>query len=530
MGEAARPRWRRARTRHGAADALAALSAAALALLLLAHLTGSPRAWLLFYDGDSVLPALLAGSVRVGQDADWALSSVAFVPEAAVYLALAALGLPVQATLALNAVVNLLALYAALRFVAGAALPGREPATRAALALGAFTVFIGFGLLEGSASRETLELASLLATTTYYSAAVIATVVCLALLLRVLAPSRRESAARRDAVVLAAVTALSVMSNPIVALWYVAPLLALAALALGLGLAPRSRLAAAAAALVGGGALGLVLRLPLSGADGLLTETPGDKVDLAGSAASARYYAGLLTQRWADGGWPVLLVVALLLGLGVAATIVALRARRLEPALLATAGWFVPLVSVLGAIALGTQSPRYLQPVLLAPVLVVIAAPVLLPTTGAVLERMRARRLAVPVAVALATALIAAGAVAGGTTARRLDAVDASVGCVVDWVEASARTGVGTFWTVRAPKAYLADPRRLVQVDAELNGYAWLVNRDDYATRRASFIVVSDDGGVAVPPGLPGPRIVDCGRYTILDYDRAVLEIGPAHG
>jgi len=528
MGEAARPRWRGARTRHWPAEALAALSAATLSVLLLAHLVGSPRAWLLLYDGDSVLPALLAGSVRVEQSADWALSAVAFVPESAVYLALAALGLSVQATLALNAVVNLLALYAALRFVAGAALPDRGSGARAALALGAFAVFIGFGLLEGSASRETLELASLLATTTYYSAAVIATVVCLALLLRVLAPSRPENAARRDAVLLAAVTALSVMSNPIVALWYVAPLLALAALALGAGLAPRPRLAAAAAALVAGSALGTLLRQPLRS---LLTENPGDKVNLAGSAASARYYADLLAQRWADGGWPVVLVVALLLSVGVAATVVALRTRRLEYALLATAGWFIPLLSVLGAIALGTQSPRYLQPVLVAPVLAVIAAPVLLrPTVDAAFERMRARRLAVPVAFTLAAALIAAGAVAGGTTARRLDSVDASVGCVVDWVEASARTGAGTFWTVRAPKAYLADPRRLVQVDAQLNGYAWLVNRDDYAARRASFIVVSADGGVAVPPGLPEPRLVDCGRYTILDFDRAVLEIGPAHG
>jgi hypothetical protein len=294
MAEGARPRRR---GRRWAIETLAALSAAALSVLLLAHLAGSPRAWLLFYDGDSVLPALLAGSIRVGQSADWALSSVAFVPESAAYLALAALGLPVQHTLALNAVVNLLALYAALRSVAGAALPDRAAATRAALALGSFAVFVGFGLLEGSASRETLELASLLATTTYYSAAVIATVLCLALLLRVLAPSRREPAVRRDAVVLAAVTALSVLSNPIVALWYVAPLLALAALALGLDLAPRRRIAAGAAALASGSALGAVLRLPLGS---LLTESPGDMVNPAGSAASARYYAGLLAQRWAS--------------------------------------------------------------------------------------------------------------------------------------------------------------------------------------------------------------------------------------
>ena len=538
MAEAARPRGgggvsRRGRPARWAVEAVAALCAAALAVLLLAHLSATPRAWLLLYDGDSVLPALIAGSVRIGQGADWALSAVAFLPESALYLALATLGLSTQATLALNAVVNLLALYAALRFVAGAALPERTVG-RPALALGAFAVFVGFGLLESSATRESLETASLLATTTYYSATVIATVLTLGLLVRIVAPARTRSSALRLAMVLAAVTALSVMTNPIAALWFVAPLLALAALALAARSAPPQRAAAAALALVLGAAIGALLRLPLGD---LLTAGPGDKVDIAGSAASARYYADLLAQRWNDGGWPVVVVAALLLVLGAAATVAGLRSRRLEPTLVATASWLIPLVVVLGAIATGTQSPRYLQPVLFAPVLAVIAAPGLLArhreagsrerVWG---ERMPARRLAGPLALAVAAALIATGTVAGVSAARRLDAVDASVRCVVDWVEASARTGVGTFWSVRAPKAYLSDPSRLVQVDSELNGYAWLVNRDDFVADRASFIVESSDGAApAVPAGLPRPQRIDCGRFAIIDYGRAVLEIGPVH-
>jgi hypothetical protein len=525
MAEAARRRgWSR-----WAVETLAALCATALAVLLLAHLTGSPRAWLLLYDGDSVLPALIAGSVRADQGADWALSAVAFVPESAVYLALAAFGLSVQATLALNAIVNLLALYAALRLVAGTALGTRAGPSRAVLAVCAFAVFIGFGLLESSASRETLELATLLATTTYYSASVIATVVGVALLVRVVAPSRTEAAARRDAVVLTAVTALSVMTNPIVALWFGAPLLALAALALATRVARPRRVAAAVVALGAGGVIGALLRLPLSG---LLTAGPGDKLDLAGSAASARYYGDLLAQRWNDGGWPVILAAALLMALGVAGTVVALRGGRLEPALVATASWLIPLVVVLGAIAVGTQSPRYLQPALFAPVLAMIAVPGSFARGTATVrgERMPAQRLAGPLALTVAAALIAVGTVSGASAARRLDAVDASVGCVVDWVEATGRTGVGTFWAVRAPKAYLTDQRRLVQVDARLDGYAWLVDRNDFAADRASFIVASAEGAApAVPEGLPRPERIDCGRFTILDYGRAVLEIGPAH-
>src|SRR5690606_8509823 len=66
---------------------------------------------------------------------------------------------------------------------------------------------------------------------------------------------------------------------------------------------------------------------------------------------------------------------------------------------------------------------------------------------------------------------------------------DADLQCVTDWVDASGRTGAGQFWTVRLPKLHLQDPSRLVQVDHRLNGYAWLVDRDDFDALAVSFLL-----------------------------------------
>lgn len=107
---------------------------------------------------------------------------------------------------------------------------------------------------------------------------------------------------------------------------------------------------------------------------------------------------------------------------------------------------------------------------------------------------------------------------------------DASVACVTQWVEESGRTGAGQFWAVRAPKAYLDDPRQLVQVDHRLNGYAWLVNRSDFEPGAVSFLVADEQ---SYPFVLPADASTDdaaqisCGRYPIIDFGTTTLPIGP---
>ncbi|WP_244632275.1 hypothetical protein [Microbacterium sp. Se63.02b] len=107
-------------------------------------------------------------------------------------------------------------------------------------------------------------------------------------------------------------------------------------------------------------------------------------------------------------------------------------------------------------------------------------------------------------------------------------AADPDLTCVTAWVDASDRIGGGQFWTVRLPKLHLKDPARLVQVDHELNGYAWLVDRRDFDAGEVSFLV---EDAQTVPWHLPVPavpdEVVDCGRYRILDFGTVTLPLGP---
>ena len=91
------------------------------------------------------------------------------------------------------------------------------------------------------------------------------------------------------------------------------------------------------------------------------------------------------------------------------------------------------------------------------------------------------------------------------------------------YVNASERTGAGQFWSVRPVKAQVDDPRDIVQVDANLEGYDWLVNRADYDGASVGYLVSDARATLDVnwTPAdetvLTGARELSCGRYTITE-------------
>ena len=136
-----------------------------------------------------------------------------------------------------------------------------------------------------------------------------------------------------------------------------------------------------------------------------------------------------------------------------------------------------------------------------------------------------------------ATAITAAAGVVlligGGVSVPRLVAAtqhpNDDLTCVNDWISASGQTGGGQFWTVRLPKLHLDDPSQLVQVDHQLNAYAWLVNRTDFEVGDVTFLI-EDDQSVAWGLGtnaLP-TDVIACGQYTIYDFTPVALPLGPA--
>jgi hypothetical protein len=486
------------------------LAASAVSIMVAGQVAASARSDLLFRDGDSLIVALLARSLLAGGAQDWAMSSVLFLPETAMQFGIdALLPVDVNALLVVASGLNLLALYGALRLAAGRQRPGHAPVAWSVVALAVF------GLLaatETSGSRDALELASLQLTTTYYAATVVGVVLSVGLVRRFI---DRDRTGAGLLVALGIVALVSTASNPLYAVWATVPLtvILLASLIRSAG---RGRMLVALGVLIAGTVAGFPSRIPFAA---WIANTGVGYAQPEQWAQSLTYYCGLLADRLST---PLGIAgTAATLALLVGAVIATVRPRDAGARSVSAVAWVMPVLVMIGAIALGTHAARYLQPVAFAPVLVLVAAA----------PAWRLPRGSSRVAVAVAGVLL----LVGGTlsiprlnTAATSATADSDLRCITDWVNDSGRTGAGQFWTVRLPKLHLDDPSKLVQVDHQLNGYAWLVNRRDFDVREVSFLV---EDAQTVPWQLPRPAVpeavVACGRYRILDFGRTTLPLGP---
>ncbi len=484
------------------------LGALGVSIVVAGQVAASARGELLFRDGDSLIVALLARSVLAGDPPDWAMSSVLFLPESAVFAVLdAVLPLEVNALLAVAAVLNLLALYGALRLVAGRRREGRTPVVWSLFGLVAVGVLAS---TETSPSRDTLELASLSLTTTYYSATVVGFLLSVGLTRRVLDRDRGGSPLL---VASGAVAAVSTLTNPLYAVWATVPLTTV--LLIGLRRqAARPRMLTLAAVLIGGTLIGFLGRIPFGA---WIANTGAGYAQPAQWPQALAYYGGLVADRLSTplGAFGCALVLALL----ALAVVRSMRAADAGARLVATIAWLAPLLVVIGAVALGTHAARYLQPLAFAPVLALVASPrALRMPTGA----------ARTIAVVAAVLVLVSGALSIPRLSAAAEADDPGLTCVTNWVNRTDRVGAGQFWTVRLPKLHVDDPSQLVQVDHQLNGYAWLVNRHDFDVGEVSFLV---EDAQTVQWQLPVPavpdEVVDCGRYRILDFGETSLPLGP---
>ncbi len=487
--------------------------ALAVALVAVAHLCLTPRAWILFSDADSVLLPLMHASRAAGEPQQWALSSVLFLPERALYELTAALGLGVRASLAIDAVVNLVLLYASFRLVA-AWLRRDSPVARVGAALIALTVFAGFTLLDSSAAWDSFELPSLLATTTYYSATTLGTVLAVGLGATVLAGPRRRAVP--GVLALAALTALSVLTNPLFLAWAAVPLALVAVLLTVVRRIRPRRAGLVGAAFAAGAAVGMLLRIPFAS---VIVRDPGQYADPSNALPTLAYLAHDLVTRLATAdGVASVTAIDTLIVLEAVLAVQAIRARRTTAAVLFAVGALGPVALTAGIVVLGMPAVRYLQPTWLLPLIPIVLLPV--PPRLPAFVRGRAFRLA-------GAAVVAALGIAGlGVTAATAATPDASMSCLDRWISASGRTGAGLFETIRGPKALLADPRQLIQVDSALHAQTWLADRADYRVRRVSFLVTD----ATTPPfatGTAGPprRTVTCGRYRVLDWGTPALSV-----
>ncbi|MFF2369705.1 hypothetical protein [Agromyces sp. NPDC058110] len=519
-----------------AREALGWAFAVAMAVLVTAHVAIT-RDELVFVDADSMFNALVVHSLTSGAPQDWALSPVLFVPEVAAFALVSAVTPDLHAVFVVSSMLNFVALYGAFRVASGS----RSTAT--APVLGAVAGYAGFctiALLESGGDRDSMQLASLLGTTTYYGATVIAAVVVIGLVRRVLDAGRLRA---RLLVPLGAVAAVSAFSNPLVVVWAVAPIaLVLVAQAIvhpeRMSRRPRGLLhappAQALLVLAAASVIGIVARSMLG--DLVVARSSEYLKDGNQFVALGDLLRVATVELMRPGGVIGGLVLLGLTALAVVLTFSRTASERPGPGLLVAVAWIAPVACTVGVVLLGNPSPRYLQPWVFAPMLVLACLAEWAPP--GIAQRLRgggAPRTRRGSATALAAASVVM-LVLGGVGAARLAttptparAAADSLACVVDWVDATDRHGAGQFWTVRAPKAYAADPATLLQVTHDLHPYEWLVNRTDFDTTAVSYLVTDSQSAEFVLPegvSLDDATTVDCGRYTIHDFGSTTIPVG----
>lgn len=485
--------------------------AALVSIVTVAQLASTARSDLLLRDGDSLVVPLLVRSVTEGEPFDWMMSSVLFLPELLLFGVIWMIGrmlaLDVNAVLIINAVANLVALYGAVRFAAGRRRGGRAPVGWSLVAMTAFCLLV---VTETSASRDALELASLLTTTTYYSATVIAVVISVAIVRRAF---DRPQTTPLLPLILAVIALVSTLSNPLYAAWATVPLGVLLGVAVVYSRS-RQRALPLLIWLISGTVAGFIARIPFSA---WIAKSGAEYAQPSLWPESVRYYGDLLGERLAT---PLGVIGTVLLGvLFVYAIRQTVRAPDAGARLVAAAAWVLPLLVLIGAVALGTHAARYLEPLFFAPVLALVASPrtVRMP-----------RRTVVALTTGAATVLVVG---AGLSVPRAVSAAqhpNTDLACVNEWVSASGQTGAGQFWTVRLPKLHLDDPSQLVQVDHQLNAYAWLVNQADFAPGEVTFLIEDAQSSPwSLGTNAQPMQVIACGQYTIYDFSPTALPLGP---
>lgn len=500
-------------------EAVGGLVALALSVIALRHVVATARVALLWYDGDSVLLPLVRRSMDLGQPFEWAMSpALFFFPELPVYLLCSVVTATPQQALALNGILVLLAVYALVRAAANELMPAARRSARIAVsaaALGFVTLLV---LTESSATATSLELASLLLTTTYYYGAVLAMLGTAVLVLRAVRTGR---ASVPVLVVLGLLAACTTASNPLYVPWSAAPVVVtLVVLAVARRL-PWRPVLLLTGTVTAGSIVGYLLRIPLRP---FVSLDPSTYVQPSKAGETLGFFAALTDDRAGtaagDAGL-LLLFVGVLLAAG--GTVWAWRVRTSRSVLVAAALPLVTVVAVsVGVVVAGSETPRYLEPIVTAPLLALVAVAELARTAVRATRVHRPRR-----GIRLAFALAAAGVLLAGfatapSTARAVTTARYDpAACLDRWADGRQVTGVGQFWTVRPLAAYSSPNVRLLQVRDTFQTYPWLVDLAAYRDARPTFVVIGtrDLWTTAVEDSLGRPAtITHCTGFDVYDY------------
>ncbi|MDQ8047297.1 MAG: hypothetical protein REI11_22005, partial [Patulibacter sp.] len=175
-----------------------------------------------------------------------------------------------------------------------------------------------------------------------------------------------------------------------------------------------------------------------------------------------------------------------------------------------------------GVVVAGSETPRYLEPIVTAPLLALVAVAELTRTAVRTTRVHRPRRgVRVVLAVAAAGVLLAGVATAPSTARAVGTARYDPASCLDRWADGRDVVGVGQFWTVRPLATYASTNVQLLQVRDTFQTYPWLVDLGAYRDAAPTFVVIGtrDLWTTAVEDSLGTPAtITHCTGFDVYDY------------
>ncbi|GAB3577017.1 hypothetical protein GCM10027406_10680 [Leifsonia lichenia] len=526
---------------------IALLTAGALSVALDAH--GQHQ---FFYDGDSLVLPLFQQSLARGEPLQWVMSSQLFLlPELPFYLLCSLVaGGAVKAALVLNAILNAVVLSLLLRAASGR-LRWSSPWARLGAPFVASLLFVAFLLLDVRGAQTNESIATFTVLTTYYYGATFVALAVLALALHATGglrtrPRIRSAGYACYAVAAGLLLAVETVSNPLVVFQFAVPLGLALCLAVVLRWVPWRMAAVVLAPLAAAAVVGYAARFALGR---YLLPGATSYVHLNQIPESIRFFSGVAVSFLsAPGGIAEAAVLALLLG----ACVAVLRAARgAGDAVLPLFVLCAVAVTLVGTVLVGSTATRYLGPVFVFPLLILVhpllwrrmqvlarfrwparasgvraagarAVGVRAVRVRAVRVRtVRVRAVGAAAAIAVAVAAIVAAAPAAGSL-RAVTAAPGSPGltCLENWIGDRSLTGEGSYWAVRALDLYGTRRVDVLQVDSTLGARAWMTDLASFDDRIPSYFIVDAPARRAqalTELGTP-ERVVDCGVFQIYDY------------
>lgn len=464
------------------------------------HIVNTAWSNFFFANSDMVTLPLVGQSISLGEPFNWVFSSQIFLfPEAIIYAFSELLTPDFRAALILNAFINCLLLYALFRWVIRHFSSSSALNRLYSMGVVLFVLFMSF--LE---PRTGLNLASFYLVTTAYYGVVLVSLASVALSLKLLKGHLGTVGRRRILLILAVLSLLTTLSNPLYLFQFVAPLVVVCALAALINIMSLKNAWLIVLPQIIGGLVGMVMRKlffekffsPAGDVGAYLHfEKAGEAMQFLGKTVK-----NALLGHWQDRVEMTILLLAMAFAGALFLAVIHFVTRKkltpLQEKLFSLDSFFVtglaalvPLSVIVGSIITGNPVTRYMVPLVIFPLLALIPLAKLLQNYELTAFRASLR----PILVFTVCIVVLAGLFSRPVASLRQvgNFYTADEQCLdKSLAHTPYKAGVAQYWRSRGLQLNSRAGIKVMQVQGGLARFTWLYNESDYDIYRPSFVLV----------------------------------------